>query len=248
MEEQRKRVRASDITERFAAALLIPGVLAERLRELNDAHLGQVLEHTIPIYDRETGAAQPASLFVAALGASSYTFAHATLSQDLSHWIQCHVLAFEFFQGTSQLIVPDNPRTGVNRACRYEPDLNRTYHELAMHYGVAVLPTRPYKPRDKAKVETAVQIVQRWIVAALRHRKFFSLAELNQAIRELLAKLNQRPFRKRPVPCQLYSELDRPALGPLPAERYELASGRQHASTSTTTSRSTSTTTACPTS
>jgi len=111
----------------------------------------------------------------------------------------------------------------VNRACRYEPDLNRTYHELAMHYGVGVLPTRPYKPRDKAKVETGVQIVQRWIVAALRHRKFFSLAELNQAIRELLDKLNQRPFRKRPgCRASLFQELDRPVLGPLPRERFEL--------------------------
>ena len=110
----------------------------------------------------------------------------------------------------------------MNRACRYEPDLNRTYHELAMHYGVAVLPARPYKPRDKAKVETGVQIVQRWIVAALRHRKFFSLAELNQAIRELLTKLNQRPFRKRPgCRASLFQELDQPALGPLPRERYE---------------------------
>jgi len=128
-------------------------------------------------------------------------------------------------QGTKRGIAqnPDNTRSGVNRACRYEPDLNRTYHELAMHYGVGVLPARPYKPRDKAKVETGVQIVQRWIVAALRHRKFFSLAELNQAIRELLDKLNQRPFRKR-LGCRasLFQELDRPALGPLPQERYDL--------------------------
>src|SRR5438445_269913 len=127
-----------------------------------------------------------------------------------------------FLGGVTKLAIPDNTRTGVNRACRYEPDLNRTYHELAMHYGVGVLPTRPYKPRDKAKVETGVQIVQRWIVAALRHRKFFSLAELNQAIRELLTKLNQRPFRKRPgCRASLFQELDRPALGPLPRERYE---------------------------
>jgi transposase len=125
--------------------------------------------------------------------------------------------------GVPKLVIPDNTRTGVNRACRYEPDLNRTYHELAMHYGVGVLPTRPYKPRDKAKVETGVQIVERWIVAALRHRKFFSLAELNQAIRELLDKLNQRPFRKRPgCRASLFQELDRPALGPLPLERFEL--------------------------
>jgi transposase len=102
---------------------------------------------TIPIYDRETGADQPASLFVAVLGASSYAFARATLSQDLAHWIECHVLAFEFFQGTSKLIVPDNPRTGVTRACRYEPDLNRTYLEMAQFYGVGIMPARPYKAR-----------------------------------------------------------------------------------------------------
>ena len=128
--------------------------------------------------------------------------------------------------GVPKLVIPDNTRTGVNRACRYEPDLNRTYHELAMHYGVGVLPTRPYKPRDKAQVETGVQIVQRWIVAALRHRKFFRLAELNQAIRELLDKLNQRPFRKRPdCRASLFQELDRPALGPLPQDRFELQQG-----------------------
>lgn len=105
---------------------------------------------TIPLYDRESGEAKAAaSLFVAALGASSYTFAHATLSQDLGNWIDCHIRAFEFFQGTSQLVVPDNPRTGVTRACRYEPDLNRTYLEMAQFYGVAIMPARPYKARDK---------------------------------------------------------------------------------------------------
>jgi transposase len=126
------------------------------------------------------------------------------------------------FQGVPKLVIPDNPRTGVTRACRYEPDLNRTYHELAMHYGVGVLPARPYKARDKAKVEAGVLVVERWILAALRYRRFFSLAELNQAIQELLHKLNQRPFRKRPG-CRttLFAELDRPALGPLPRQRYE---------------------------
>ena len=105
---------------------------------------------TIPIHDPRTGEVTPASLFVAVLGASTYTFACAALNQDLGNWVQCHVEAFEYFQGTPQLVVPDNPRTGVDRACRYEPDLNRTYHEMAMHYGVAVMPARPYKPRDKA--------------------------------------------------------------------------------------------------
>jgi len=179
---------------------------------------------TVPIYDRATGEATPASVFIAALGASSYTFAHAALSQGLANWIDCHVRAFEFFQGTTKLLVPDNPRTGVTRACRYEPDLNRTYHEMAQHYGIAVLPARPRKPRDKAKVENAVAVVQRWILAALRHRKFCSIAELNQAIGELLDRLNQRRFRKREgTRASLYAEIDRPALQPLPSERYVMA-------------------------
>jgi transposase len=105
---------------------------------------------TIPLCDRRTGEVTPASLFVAVLGASTYTFARATLSQDLGNWVECHVAAFEYCQGSPRLVVPDNPRTGVDRACRYEPDLNRTYQEMAAHYGVAVLPARPRKPRDKA--------------------------------------------------------------------------------------------------
>jgi transposase len=179
---------------------------------------------TIPIYDRDRGEAKPSWLFVAALGASSYTFARATLSQDLAHWIECHVLAFEFFQGTSKLIVPDNLRTGVTRACRYEPDLNRTYLEMAQFYGVAVMPARPYRPRDKAKAEAAVLLAERWLVAVLRQEKFFSLAELNQALAPLLERLNQRPFRKREgTRASLYAALDRPALQPLPTERYVMA-------------------------
>jgi len=177
---------------------------------------------TIPIHDPQGGPERPASIFVAVLGASNYAYAEATESQELENWIGSHIRAFEFFQGVPKLVIPDNPRTGVTRACRYEPDLNRTYHELAMHYGVGVLPARPYKPRDKAKVENGVLVVERWIVAALRHRRFFSLAELNQAIRELLTQLNQRPFRKRPGSrASLFQELDKPALGPLPQERYE---------------------------
>ena len=138
--------------------------------------------------------------------------------------MECHVAAFEYCLGTPQLVIPDNPRTGVDRACRYEPDLNRTYHEMALHYGVAVMPARPRKPRDKAKVENAVLLAERWIIAALRHRKFHTLADLNEAIAELLEKLNHRPFRKREGSrASLFTELDRPALQPLPAERYILA-------------------------
>jgi len=106
----------------------------------------------IPIHHREAGEIDSASLFVAVLGASSYTFVHATRNQDLWSWIDCHVRSFEFLEGVPELVIPDNPRTGVDRACRYEPDLNRTYHEMAQHYGVAIMPARPYKPRDKAYV------------------------------------------------------------------------------------------------
>ena len=177
---------------------------------------------TIPIYDPHNGAVEQVSVFVAVMGASSYTFAKATLRQELPHWIGAHVEAFEFFGGVPEMVVPDNCRTGVQRACRYEPDLNPTYQEMAAHYGVAVVPARPYKPRDKAKVESGVLLVERWIVAALRKRKFFSLGELNQAIAELLQRLNQRSFRKREgTRASLFAALDQPALRALPAERYQ---------------------------
>lgn len=180
----------------------------------------------IPIYDPKTGEVDfQAPLFVAVLGASSYTFAEATRSQDLSCWIGSHIRALEFLGGVPEIAVPDNTKTGVKHPCRYEPELNATYRELAEHYGFAVIPARPYKPRDKAKAEAGVQVAQRWIIAALRHRKFFHLANLNQAIGELLERMNNRPFRKRPDASRttLFEQLDRPALKPLPAERYVIA-------------------------
>src|SRR5258708_40158559 len=151
---------------------------------------------TIPVYDRRTGLPWQAPLFVAALGASSYTWAEATRDQQMESWLRCHVHAFEHFHGIPPLAVPSNTKTGVTKAHRYDPDLNPTYYNFALHCGFGIVPARPYKPRDKAKVENAVQLAQRWIVAALRHHKFFSLAELNQAIRELLPKLNHRPSPK----------------------------------------------------
>jgi transposase len=178
----------------------------------------------VALYHREAGEIDSASLFVAVMGASSYTFIYATRNQDLLNWVDCHVRAFEFFEGTPKLVVPDNPRTGVDRACRYEPDVNRTYYEMAQHYGVAVMPARPYKPRDKAKVEVGVQIAERWVIAALRHRRFYSVAELNDAITELRDRINNRRFRKREgTRASVFSEVDRPALQPLPKERYQLA-------------------------
>ena len=179
---------------------------------------------TIPIHDRLTGEVTQASVFVAVLGASSYTWAQATADQQLTTWLTAHMNALEFFEGVPKLIVPDNLKAGVTRACRYDPDLNPTYQEWALHYGVGVVPARPYKPRDKAKVESGVQVVQRWIVAALRHRRLFSLEETNEAIRELLVRLNERPFRKREGSRRsLWESLDKPALKPLPSDRFDLS-------------------------
>ena len=179
---------------------------------------------TIPIHDPRGGPMQQAHLFVAVMGASSYSYAEATPDEQLASWIGAHVRAFEFYQGTPKLVVPDNARTGVTKACRYDPDLNPTYQEMAMHYGIGVVPARPYKPRDKAKVESGVQLAERWIIAALRHRKFFSIEELNQAIRELRDRINQRPFRKREgCRASQFVALDKPALNPLPAEPFDLS-------------------------
>jgi transposase len=179
---------------------------------------------TVPVCDAATGEVREAQVFVAVWGASNYTFAEATWTQGLADWLGSHVRAFEFSGGLPETVVIDNLRSGVSKACRYEPELNRTYHELAQHYGVAVLPARVRKPRDKAKVEVGVQVVERWILARLRHRRFFSLSELNAAIRELLCRLNERPFRKLPGSRQTqFESLERPALRPLPAERFVYA-------------------------
>ena len=180
--------------------------------------------HTVGVVNRDTGELREAQIFVAVLGASNYTYAEATWTQTLPDWIASHVRAFEFMGGSTELVIPDNLRSAVSRAHRYEPDTNPTYHDLACHYAVAVLPARVKKPRDKAKAEVAVQVVERWILAALRNRTFFSLAELNAAIAKLLERLNNRPFRKLPGSRRsLFEQLDRPALRPLPAERYVFA-------------------------
>jgi transposase len=179
---------------------------------------------TIPIHHSD-GTTRHAALFVAAMGASSYTYAEAVPDQQMANWLKVQIHALEYYGGCPQLLIPDNTKTGVTRACIYEPDLNPTYQEFASHYRVAVMPTRPRKPRDKAKVESAVQVVQRWIVMRLRHQRFFSIADANDSIRELLTYLNNRPFRKRrdESRASLFAKLDRPALQPLPAERYDLS-------------------------
>ena len=163
-------------------------------------------------------------LFVAVWGASNYTYAEATLTQQLPDWIGSHVRAFSYFDCLPKIVVPDCLKGAVSRACRYEPELNPTYAEMAEHYGICVLPARPAHPKDKAKVETGVLIAKRWILSALRHRTFYSLGSLNGAIRELLERLNSRMLRKvKKSRRELFSLFDRPQARPLPQRSYEYA-------------------------
>ena len=176
---------------------------------------------TVPIINADTGEIHDAEVFVAVLGASNKTYAEATWSQKLPHWLGSHVRMFDYFGGCTAMVVPDNLKSGVSRACRYDPDLNPSYQQWAEHYQVAVVPARPYKPKDKAKAEVGVQIVERWILARLRHHSFFSLAELNQCIRVLLEELNQKPSKQLPGNRQqAFEQLDKPALSPLPRHPY----------------------------
>ena len=179
---------------------------------------------TVLVFDGEQSVWRQAQIFVGVLGASNYTYAEATWSQSLEDWLGSHTRMVEFFGGVPNAIVPDNVKAAVTRSNRYEPQLNRSYQQWAEHYRTAVLPARPRRPKDKAKVENAVLLVQRWIVACLRHRSFTSLDELNQAIRELLVELNLRAFQKLPENrWQAFVRLDQPHLRALPMHRYEYA-------------------------
>lgn len=182
---------------------------------------------TMPVIDRRTGELRQAQIFVAVLGASSYTYAEATWTQGLEDWIGSNTRMLEYFGGVPELLIPDNLRSASTKACRYEPQVNETYLEFARHYATAVLPTRPRKPKDKAKAENAVLLVERWILAALRHHEFFSLQELNDAIAKLLIGLNDRPFQGRTESrLSLFKTLDSPALKALPGTAYEYADWR----------------------
>ena len=180
--------------------------------------------HTMPVVDPATGELLQAQIFVAALGASHYTYAEATWTQSSADWIASHIRCFEFLGAAPALLVPDNLKSAVTKACRYAPVLNATYEDLADHYGVAIIPARVRRPKDKAKVENAVLLVERWILARLRDYTFFSLRELNAAIAALLTELNTKPFKQLPG-CrkELFEQLDRPAMQALPAVRYTYA-------------------------
>jgi transposase len=183
---------------------------------------------TMPVVNPDTGEVRQAQVFVAAMGASNYTFACAHWSQKQEDWLDAHVQAFEFLGGVPEVVVPDNLKSAVRKTHRYEPDLNPAYQQLAAHYQTAIVPARPYKPKDKAKAEVAVQIVERWIMARLRHQTFFTLASLNLAIQFLLGDLNQRPFKKLPgTRRSQFEQLDKPALRPLPSSPYQYAEIKQ---------------------
>jgi transposase len=174
--------------------------------------------------DPKNGERIPTQLFVGALGASSYTFAYASLTQELPVWIDSHCRMYEFFEGVTPITVCDNLRSGIKTPDRYESEINPSYRDMAGHYGTCIIPARVRKPRDKGKVEAAVLVAERWILAALRNRVFYSLKDLNVAIAELLVKLNNRQMRHmKKSRRELYELLDRPALKQLPATRYEFA-------------------------
>jgi transposase len=178
----------------------------------------------IDIVNPETGEVREAEIFVAVLGASNYTYAEATWTQSLPDWIGSHVRMFEFIGGCPRLLVPDNLKSAVNKASFYDPEINHTYGRMAEHYGIGIMPARPYKPRDKAKVEGGVRVAQFYILGRLRHRTFFSLSECNQAIREALTDMNGRVMRRLGVSrSDLYRDIDKPALRPLPEIFYEYA-------------------------
>jgi transposase len=183
---------------------------------------------TMPVVDPTTGEIREAQIFVGVLGASNFTFAEATWTQTLPDWIGSHVRMFAYFGGVSAALVPDNLRSGVTRACFYDPDINPTYQDLATHYGTAVLPTRPGRPRDKAKAESAVQVAERWLLAPLRNQLFHGLRELNRALAERLELLNDRPFQKiEGSRRSLFEAFERNALRPLPPEPFEIAERRK---------------------
>ena len=201
--------------------------LARSMRQVHRAGEKLFIDYSgdkATVIDAASGEVRSAEIFVAVMGASKYTYAEATWTQSLPDWIGSHIRCLEYLGAVPALLVPDNLKSAIKQACRYEPQATSTYQDLASHYGTAILPARPYQPRDKATVEMSVLVVQRWILARLRNRQFFSLAELNAAIGELLAGLNTRTFKKLPGSrAGMFQSLDQPAMKPLPPTRYEYA-------------------------
>ena len=183
---------------------------------------------TVPVRDLNSGRDQEAQIFLAVLGASNFSFIEATWTQTSKDFIQSNIRAFEFFGGVPEILVPDNLKAGVNEACRYEPQINRNYREMAKHYGAVVIPSRAYRPKDKAKVENGVLVASRWILAAMRNEVFFSLEDLNERLRALLAEFNQRKFQKKDGSrLSHFEEIEKKALKPLPPMRFVFADWKQ---------------------
>lgn len=213
--------RFCDLYQRFEKTL---DLSMRQTHKAGDKIFVDYAGQTMPVIDPQTGEIRDAQIFVAVLGASNYSYCEATWTQTLPDWIGSHVRAFKFFGGVSRIVVPDNLKSGIKSAFYYDPEINPTYQRLAEHFHTAIVPARVYKPRDKAKVEKGVQVVERWILACLRNRRFFSLPELNEAISELLDRLNQRPFKKiQGSRKSLFDSLDKPALNPLPQHPFEYA-------------------------
>ena len=230
-EYQRGMAAAGDFAYKYTSFCVKYREWASRLkRSMRQVHIAgerafvDYAGHTVPIVDATTGEISKAQIFVAVLGASNYTYACATTSQTAADWVGAIINALEFFGGIPRLIVPDQPRALIARPDRYDPSIGRLVEELCSHYEVVVLPARQGHPRDKPKVESGVLVVERWILARLRNRTFFSLAELNATIAELLVLLNERPFKKLPgCRASAFADLDRPALRALPATRMSIA-------------------------
>ena len=214
--------RYTAFCERYREWLKRRGLVMRQVHLAGDKMLVDYSGKKPSIVDGATGELIDVELFVAVLGASNYTYAEATYSQRGPDWIGSHVRGYEFFGGAARATVCDQLKSGVVRACRYEPETQRTYEEMASHYGTTVLPARPRSPRDKAKVEVAVQIAQRWILARIRNETFFSLSSLNARIRELLGDLNARVMKRYGKSrAQLFDEIERGSLTALPAARFE---------------------------
>jgi transposase len=205
--------------------------LARSMRQVHRAGEKTFIDYSgkkMSVVDVLTGEIREAEIFVASMGASKYTYAEATWTQTIPDWIESHKRMFRFFGAVPWVLTPDNLKPAINHACRYEPETNSTYADMADHYGCIIIPARPRKPKDKAVVESHVQVVQRWILARLRNRLFTSLQELNEAIAALLPLLNNRRFKKLPgTRASAFRDLDLPAMKPLPAQPYEYADFRR---------------------
>ena len=201
--------------------------LARSMRQVHRAGEKLFIDYsgdTVAIIDGVSGEIRAAQIFVAVMGASKYAYAEASWTQSLPDWIASHIRALEFLQASPGLLIPDNLKSAIRQACRYEPEATTTYEDMARHYSAAILPARPFHPRDKPAAESGVLLVQRWILARLRNRQFFSLSELNVAIGQLLVDLNQKPFKKLDgCRASAFESIDRPAMRALPAQRYEYA-------------------------